>query len=149
MIDERVFDMIVERKNVTDLSNCLIVPSKKYKPLSFFEAQMYKLQQHCGLISNKLFLLEGDEDCPVQFNHHEGNPAQLQLMRKRVKTLRMQIEQGEYRGVDITCTRNKDDTVQFLIDQMENFQRNFDPAEPPILTMKRFKSTIDKHMKAP
>lgn len=147
MADERVFDIIVERKNVTDLSRCLIEPSRRYKPLSFFEAQMYKLQ-HCGL-PNKLFLLEGDEDCPSQFYHHEGNRAELEKMRKRVKTLRMQIDRGEYRGINILSTRNKDDTVQFLIDQMENFQRYFDPTEPPALTMERFKSTIDGHMKAP
>ncbi len=148
VIDERVFDTIVERKNVEDLSSCLIKPSKKYKPLTFFEAQMYKLQ-HCEL-SNKLFLLEGDEDCPLQFNHHKGNEKELDKMKKRVKTLRMQIQNGEYRGINTISTRTKDDTVHFLIDQMEKLQRQFDRSSgPPPLTMQQFKNTIDGHMKAP
>ncbi len=148
MVEERVFDTIVERKNVEDLSQCLIKPSKKYKPLSFFEAQMYKLQ-HCEL-PNKLFLLEGDEDCPKQFSHHKGNEKELDKMKKRVKTLRMQIQNGEYRGIDIISTRSKGHTVRFLIDQMEKLQRQFDRSSiPPALTMQQFKSTIDRNMKAP
>ena len=62
VLDERVLDLIIERKNVNDLQSCLILKSKKYKPLSFFEAQMYKLQQ-CK-IPRKVFLMEGDEDDP-------------------------------------------------------------------------------------
>ena len=55
ILDERVLDLIVERKDVNDLCSCLIQPSKSHPPLQFFEAQMYKLQ-HCGL-ENKVFLL--------------------------------------------------------------------------------------------
>ena len=32
VIDERVIDMVIERKNVTDVCNCLVTDSKKYKP---------------------------------------------------------------------------------------------------------------------
>jgi ERCC4-type nuclease len=56
--DERVLDMVIERKNVADACQCLITNSKKFKPLSFFEAQMYKLQT-CG-VAKKLFLMEGE-----------------------------------------------------------------------------------------
>lgn len=41
--DERVLDLVVERKSVDDLQGCLIKKSKTCAPLSFFEAQMYKL----------------------------------------------------------------------------------------------------------
>ena len=44
ILDERVLDFIVERKDVNDLCSCLIQPSKSHPPLQFFEAQMYKLQ---------------------------------------------------------------------------------------------------------
>ena len=40
IMDERVMDMVIERKEVKDACQCLISDSKKYKPLSFFDAQM-------------------------------------------------------------------------------------------------------------
>ena len=47
VLDERVLDLVIERKCVTDLAQCLILPSKDYRPLSFFEAQMYKVRRSC------------------------------------------------------------------------------------------------------
>ena len=55
---ERVLDMVIERKAVQDACQCLIADSKKHKPLSFFEAQMYKMQQ--SGVSRKIFLMEGE-----------------------------------------------------------------------------------------
>lgn len=43
VVEERVFDLIIERKDVGDLAKCIIDDSKKYKPLRFFNAQMHKL----------------------------------------------------------------------------------------------------------
>ena len=37
ILDERVLDMVIERKNVADACSCLIAESKQYRPLSFFE----------------------------------------------------------------------------------------------------------------
>jgi len=94
VIDERVLDLVIERKDVNDLQCCLTIDSKKYKPLSFFEAQMYKLQ-HCG-IAKKLFIMEGDEDNPSHFSMYSANTGIASLMEqekrlKRVKTVRLQV----------------------------------------------------------
>jgi hypothetical protein len=115
VIDERVLDMVIERKNVKDVCQCLISGSKsechplqarslvllrsskafphenctstiEYKPLSFFEAQMYKLQ-HCG-ISKKLFLMEGDEDNTKNIFAGAKSNMEKERRLKRVKTLR-------------------------------------------------------------
>lgn len=86
MLDERVLDLVIERKNVQDVCNCLVTDSKKYKPLSFFEAQMYKLQ-HCG-ITNKLFLIEGDEDKTRNFFVGAKSETEKAKRLKRVKTIR-------------------------------------------------------------
>lgn len=86
ILDERVLDMVIERKNVQDVCNCLISDSKKYKPLSFFEAQMYKLQ-HCG-ITKKLFLMEGDEDRTRNFFVGARSEMDKAKRLKRVKTIR-------------------------------------------------------------
>ena len=86
ILDERVLDMVIERKNVQDVCNCLISDSKKYKPLSFFEAQMYKLQ-HCG-ITKKLFLMEGDEDRTRNFFVGARSEMEKAKRLKRVKTIR-------------------------------------------------------------
>jgi len=86
VLDERVLDMVIERKNVLDVCNCLISNSKKYKPLSFFEAQMYKLQ-HCG-IGKKLFLMEGDEDRIRNFFVGAKSEMEKAKRLKRVKTIR-------------------------------------------------------------
>ena len=86
IMDERVLDLVIERKNVEDLSHCLIQDSKKYKPLSFFEAQMYKLR-HCG-IRKKLFLMEDDEDWATCFFVGVKTPVERDKSLKRVKTIR-------------------------------------------------------------
>ena len=86
IMDERVLDMVIERKNVQDVCNCLISDSRKYKPLSFFEAQTYKLQ-HCG-ISTKLFLMEGDEDRTKNFFVCAKSEIEKVKRLKRVKTIR-------------------------------------------------------------
>ncbi len=153
ILDERVLDLIIERKNVNDMQQCLILKSKKYPPLTFFEAQMYKLQKVsacsnnnsnsksnntttstascscCGFIRRKIFLMEGDEDDPSQFwddsdkTNGRTTKAEHEKRLKRVKTMRLQLEKGEWPGVKLVCTRNKDDTVKYLIDQMVDFQR--------------------------
>jgi hypothetical protein len=58
----------------------------EFKPLSFFEAQMYKLQ-HCG-ISKKVFLMEGDEDEAKNFFVGAKSNMEKERRLKRVKTLR-------------------------------------------------------------
>lgn len=40
VLDERVMDMVIERKNVKDVCSCLVAESKKFKPLSFFEVRV-------------------------------------------------------------------------------------------------------------
>ncbi|KAL3808725.1 hypothetical protein ACHAXA_010891 [Cyclostephanos tholiformis] len=140
VMEERVLDMIIERKNVKDVCHCLIASSKKYKPLSFFNAQMYKLQ-HSG-ISKKLFLMEGDEDNTK--NMFAGAKSNMEKER-RLKRL----ENGEFDGVDLICTRNRFDTLAFLIQQLESFQKSFNPMHPPTKTMEQLKLHINEQMKAP
>ena len=112
IMDERILDMIIERKSVQDVCQCLIADSKsecvwimcpshfsfsaklskhdvstqEYKPLSFFEAQMYKLQ-HCGM-SNKIFLMEGDEDRTKNLFAGAKSNMEKERRLKRIKTLR-------------------------------------------------------------
>lgn len=86
IMDERVLDMVIERKNVQDVCQCLIADSKKYKPLTFFEAQMYKLQ-NCGM-SRKLFVMEGDEDKAKNLFRGAKSQEERERRLKRVKTLR-------------------------------------------------------------
>ena len=66
-----------------------------------------------------------------------------------MKTARIQIEKGEWSGVDLLCTKNKDDTVKYLIQQLEKVKREFDPLRPPALTMAALKNKIDTEMKKP
>ncbi|KAL9187716.1 hypothetical protein ACHAXT_006094 [Thalassiosira profunda] len=156
VIDERVLDLIIERKHINDLQTCLIIDSKKHRPLKFFEAQMYKMQ-HCG-VRRKLFLMEGDEDDPKQFSlisakgyrgTNVANKMEQMKRLKRVKTVRLQIAVGEWQGVDVVSTRHREDTVQFLIFQLEELKRTFDPSRPPAMTMEDVKSKINEEMKAP
>ena len=151
VIDERVLDLIIERKDVNDLCQCIILDSKKYAPLSFFEAQMYKFQKNG--ISRKVFLMEGDEDNVNTFNIRAagGSASEMEQMKrlKRVKTTRLHLERGDYQGVDIVCTRDKHDTVQWLIHQFAQLQKSFDPLHPPDTTMEDHKNCIDREMKAP
>jgi ERCC4-type nuclease len=86
ILDERVLDVAIERKAVQDVCQCLIADSKKYHPLSFFEAQMYKLM-NCGM-SKKLFLMEGDEDTSKRLMYGAKSIEERKKRLKRVKTLR-------------------------------------------------------------
>ena len=86
ILDERVLDLLIERKAVQDVCQCLITDSKKYKPLSFFEAQMYKLM-NCGM-SKKLFVMEGNEDKTKGLMHGAKSQSERERRLKRVKTLR-------------------------------------------------------------
>ena len=147
ILDERVLDMVIERKNVSDACSCLIATSKKYKPLSFFEAQMYKLQ-NCG-VSHKLFLMEGDEHATKSFFRGAKTQSEKERRLKRVKSLRLQLEQGEFEGVTLLCTRNKYDTIKFLIYQLEQFQKTFNPRRPPTKTREQLKDYINAQMKTP
>ena len=61
---------------------------------------------------------------------------------------RMQLEKGEFQGVDLICTRNRSDTVKYLIHQLYIFQRSFDPRRPPTKTREQLKLHIDKQMKS-
>ena len=99
---------------------------------------MYKLQ-HCG-VSKKVFLMEGDEDNPSHFSMYSANTGisthiEQEKRLKRVKTIRLQVEKGEFQGVDLISTRNKHDSVKFLIQQLEKFMKSFDPLRPPTLKM--------------
>ena len=147
ILDERVLDMVIERKNVSDACSCLIATSKKYKPLSFFEAQMYKLQ-NCG-VSHKLFLMEGDEHTTKSFFRGAKTQSEKERRLKRVKSLRLQLEQDEFEGVTLLCTRNKYDTIKFLIYQLEQFQKTFNPRRPPTKTREQLKDYINAQMKTP
>ena len=134
------------------------MPLKVNKPLTFFQNQMYKLLQ--VPLTKKLFLIEGDEDNPSHFSMISMNtmgekfirgltPEKQQSNRlKRVKTKRMQLERGEYQGVDLVCTLHKHDTVKFLIQQLEKMKRDFNSLlRPPTMTMEDLKKTVDDAMK--
>ena len=130
---------------------------KVNKPLTFFENQMYKLLQ--VPMKNKLFLIEGDEDNPKHFTMISMNtmgekfirgltPEKQQSNRlKRVKTKRMQLEKGEYQGVDLICTLHKHDTVKFLIEQLERMKKSFNSLRPPTMTMELLKKAVDNATK--
>ena len=150
VVEERLFDLIIERKDVGDLASCLINKSKDFKPLSFFEAQMHKLV-HCG-IDRKIFLVEGDED-NFQWRTEGGGPASEDEKRKRrlrIKTTRLLVEHGRFRGVELVCTKFKDRTIQFLIYQMELLQNSFDPKDfAGMKTMQQFTDHIKEKMNDP
>jgi len=150
VVEERLFDLIIERKDVGDLASCLINKSKDFKPLSFFEAQMHKLV-HCG-IDRKIFLVEGDEDT-FQWRTEGGGPASEDEKRKRrlrIKTTRLLVEHGRFRGVELVCTKFKDRTIQFLIYQMELLQNSFDPKDfAGMKTMQQFTDHIKEKMNDP
>jgi len=147
VLDERVLDMVIERKNVADACSCLIAQSKKYKPLSFFEAQMYKLQT-CG-ISKKIFLMEGDEDKTKSLLTGAKTKNEKERRLKRIKSLRLQLANDEFDGVTLVCTRNRYDTVKLLIHQLETFRDEFDPTNPPTKTRDELKNYINEQMSSP
>ncbi|GFH45771.1 hypothetical protein CTEN210_02245 [Chaetoceros tenuissimus] len=144
VIEERVFDFAIERKNVDDLQNCLIKPSKKYAPLSFFEAQMYKLQM--SDLGRKVFLMEGDED-KVSHVSSFGKDGQKELRLKRIKTMRNQLLHGEWKGVQLECTRDKKHSLLYLADQMIACQRKLAANEIPLKTMEQHKNHVNSQMK--
>ena len=156
MVDERVLDLVIERKSVDDLQGCIIKPSKKYKPLGFFEAQMFKLQQTPGV--NKIFLMEGDEDSlgangiskmSKPGESKEARDAQWVLRRKRVKTMRNQIQADEWAGVELECTTDKNHSVQYLVDKMAEFMKEgFDPSQLHLYkTLDEYKQIVNERMK--
>ncbi len=142
VLQERVLDLVIERKDVYDLQACLIKPSKKYAPLSFFEAQMYKMQQ--SGIGNKIFLMEGDEDAV----RHYGDPKEFEKRRLRVKTMRNQILGGEWPGVTCISTKDKNHSLQFLIDQMTALKHQLAvESNIPSKTMEEHKNFVNTQMK--
>lgn len=94
IIDERVLDLIIERKDVNDLQLCLTTKCETYEPLKSFEAHMYKFQ-HYG-VSRKLFLIEANEENPEHFHMRSANTSVARKYEqssrlKRVKTTHMQV----------------------------------------------------------
>ena len=145
VVEERLFDLIIERKDVGDLAQCLILKSRDYKPLSFFEAQMYKLV-NCG-INRKIFLIEGDEDTH-RWRTEGGGPASEDEKRKRrlrIKTIRLLVEHGRFNGVELVCTQFKDRSIPFLIHQMELLKKSFNVKD--FAKMKTMQQHAD-HIKA-
>lgn len=61
----------------------------------------------------------------------------------------MQLENGEFEGVDLVCTRNRHDTVKYLIQQLERFKSSFNPRRPPTKTREQLKLYINEQMKSP
>lgn len=150
VVDQRLFDLIIERKDVADLASCLITKSKDYRPLSFFQAQMYKLV-HCG-IKKKIFLIEGDEDTQTWRTEGGGQASKEEkLMRRlRVKTTRLLVEHGHFKGVELVCTKFPDRTIGFLIYQMEVLQGSFHPIDfSAMKTMEQFTNHIKEQMNDP
>lgn len=144
VINERVFDFAIERKNVDDLQSCLIKASKRYAPLSFFEAQMYKLQM--SDLGRKVFLMEGNEDKVSQVSAF-GKEGQKELRLKRIKTMRNQLLHGEWKGVQLECTRDKKHSLLYLADQMIACQRKLAANEIPLKTMEQHKNHVNSQMK--
>ena len=107
---------------------------------------MYKFQ-HCG-IPNKIFLMEGDENKNCSF---AGSNSQMEKIRrlKRIKTARLKLERGEWEGVDLVCTRNRMDSIRFLIHKLEELQRAFNPRRPPTKTLQGLKGHINEQMNDP
>lgn len=156
MLEERVLNLVVERKSVDDLQNCLIKKSKTYAPLSFFEAQMYKLQQTPDM--RRVFLMEGDEDITNGGGDNGiskvGNEGEWVLRRKRVKTMRNQIRGEEWKGVELICTIDKNHSVQYLVDRMAEFMSGHDDKlffDPKKLhryrTMEEYKQIVNERMR--
>jgi len=182
--DERILPLLIERKNVNDLQSCLITDSKKYAPLGFYEAQMYKFQC-CGSIKHKIFLIgkcciyaqpalallfkshlltylsqyphtrhrtEGDEDNPHEFSNKNTSsfgvvsPEEYVKRLKRVKTARMQLERGEWKGIKCISTKSKQDTISFLIQQLKNLSFVNPENISDCLTMKVFKQKVKEQM---
>ena len=150
VVEERLFDLIIERKDVGDLAQCLIQKSLDYKPLSFFQAQMHKLV-NCG-IERKMFVIEGDED-KHRWRTEGGGPASQAEQRKRrlrIKTTRLLVERGRFNGVELLCTKFKDRTIQYLIYEMERLRSSFNRRDyASMKTMQQFTDHIKERMNDP
>ena len=92
--------------------------------------------------------MEGDEDVKNVFRGANSNKEKLGRL-KRIKTSRLRLERGEWEGVDLLCTKNKHDTIQFLIQQLARFQQSFDARRPPTKTMRDLKAHIKTEMEDP
>lgn len=62
---------------------------------------------------------------------------------------RLQLQNGEWRGVNLVCTRNRSDTVRYLTERLASFIETFDPRRPPRKTMECLKAHIDEEMRDP
>jgi len=68
---------------------------------------------------------------------------------KRVKTARMQLERGEWKGIKCISTKSKQDTISFLIQQLKNLKKSsfVNPENiSDCLTMKVFKQKVKEQM---
>jgi hypothetical protein len=63
--------------------------------------------------------------------------------------VRLQLANGEFKGVELVCTKSRHDTVKFLIHQLQVFQESFDPKHPPLRTRDSLTKYIDRQMKSP
>lgn len=68
---------------------------------------------------------------------------------KRIKTSRLRLERGEFDGVDLICTRNRRDSILFMIKKLEEMQQTFNPRRPPTKTLQQLKLHINTEMKNP
>ena len=89
------------------------------------------------------------EDRTKKLSAGAKSAAEKERRLKRVKTLRRQLENREFEGVDIICTRNRTDTIKFLMHQLETFRASFDARRPPTKTRDDLKRHIEQQMKAP
>ncbi|EJK50302.1 hypothetical protein THAOC_30752 [Thalassiosira oceanica] len=134
---------------------------KKDKGKGFIDVAKKRIDGHFGEECCEQMHLQGDENDRRQFNMRasetkidkSGNryrkfgtaSREEQIRRlKRVKTIRNQMICGEFKGVRIVCTKDRDDTVLWLIQQFELIRKSFDPAHPPW----RVKSEFDDYVKA-
>ena len=82
--------------------------------------------------------------------HNEIQMCILLLhMISMIRNFRLQLANGEFDGVDLICTRNRHDTVLFLIQKLEKFHSSFNPQHPPTKTMEELKLHINEEMKTP
>ena len=93
--------------------------------------------------------IEGNEEKLTAVFYGANSHMEKQNRMKRIKTMRLMLERGEYEGVDLECTRNRKETTDLLIRHLERLQAAFDPRRPPAKTMKRLKADIDEGMKNP
>ena len=91
--------------------------------------------------------MEGDEEKLPTVFYGANSHMEKQNRMKRIKTMRLMLERGEYAGVNLRCTRNRGETIDLLIGHLEELQKSFDPRRPPVKTMKQLKAEIGARMK--